>query len=216
MDLQGGARKVKKAILGKKVGMTQIFSKDGEVLPVTIVEAGPCSVIQKKTEEKDGYNAVQLGFEDIKEEKINKPQKGHFEKYGVEPKKYIKEVRTNDEYEVGEDIKADIFAKGDKVDVTGTSKGKGFAGTVKRWNFSIGPKSHGSRNYRIPGAIGGGSDPAKVFKGQKMPGRLGREKVTIQNLEVVKVDSEKNILAIKGAVPGPKKGLLLIKDSVKA
>lgn len=207
-----------KAILGKKVGMTQIFDDEGEVLPVTIVEAGPCAVVQKKTKEKDGYTAVQFGFEDVKENRVNKPLKGHFEKHGVEPKKYIKEVRTNGddiEYQVGEEIKADIFEKGDKVDVTGTSKGKGFAGTVKRWNFSIGPKSHGSRNYRIPGAIGGSADPGKVFKGKKMPGRMGREKVTIQNLEVVKIDPEKNILAIKGAVPGPKKGLLLIKDSVK-
>lgn len=187
-------------------------------MPVTIIEAGPCSVVQKKTEEVDGYNGVQLGFGEVKEHRVNKPLKGHFDKYGIEPKKYIKEIRVDEDdeqYQVGEMIKADIFATGDRVDVTGTSKGKGFAGTVKRWNFNTGPKTHGSRNYRLPGAIGAGSDPARVFKGQKMPGHMGREKVTIQNLEVVKVDPEKNILAVKGAVPGPKKGLLLIKDSVK-
>ncbi|SJZ98397.1 50S ribosomal protein L3 [Selenihalanaerobacter shriftii] len=206
-----------KVILGKKVGMTQIFNDEGDVIPVTVVEAGPCSVVQKKIEEVDGYNAVQFGFEDIKEQRINKPLKGHFEKHGVEPKKYIQEIRINEDegYEVGEVIKADVFGNGDKVDVTGTSKGKGFSGTIKRWNFSLGPKTHGSRNYRLPGAIGAGSDPARVFKGQKMAGHMGREKVTIQNLEVVKVDPEKNILAIKGAVPGPKKGLLLIKETVK-
>jgi large subunit ribosomal protein L3 len=206
-----------KAILGKKIGMTQIFNDEGEVLPVTIVEAGPCSIIQKKTEEVDGYSAIQLGFEDIKENRVNKPLMGHFDKYGVEPKRYIKEVRVDvdDEYQIGEDIKVDIFEEGDKIDVTGVSKGKGFSGTVKRWNFTIGPKSHGSRNYRLPGAIGAGSDPARVFKGQKMAGRMGREKVTIQNLEVVKIDPEKNILAVKGAIPGPKKSLVFVTDSVK-
>ncbi|MGM0470782.1 MAG: 50S ribosomal protein L3 [Bacillota bacterium] len=206
-----------KEILGKKVGMTQIFNDDGEVVPVTVIEAGPCSVVQKKTEEVDGYSAVQLGFEDVKESRVNKPLKGHFDKYGVEPKKYVKEVRVEDEdeFEVGDEITADIFAVGDKVDVTGTSKGKGFAGTVKRWNFNLGPKTHGSRNYRLPGSIGASADPARVFKGKKMPGRMGRKKVTIQNLKVAKVDAEKNIIAVKGAIPGPKKGLVQIKDSVK-
>lgn len=204
-------------ILGKKVGMTQIFDDEGEVIPVTVIEAGPCSVVQKKTEEKDGYKAIQLGFGEAKESKLNKPLKGHFDKYGVEPKEYIREVRINeeDEYEVGDEIKADIFAVGDRVDVTGTSKGKGFAGTVKRWNFNLGPKTHGSRNYRLPGSIGASADPARVFKGKKMPGRMGREQVTIQNLKVAKVDPEKNILAVKGAVPGPKKALVRIKESVK-
>ena len=206
-----------KGILGKKVGMTQIFSDDGEVIPVTVVEAGPCSVIQKKSEEIDGYNSAQLGFEDVKKFKVSKPLKGHFDKYDVDPKKYIREFRMDGakELEPGTELKADVFAEGDSVDVTGISKGKGFAGTVKRWNFNTGPKTHGSRNYRLPGAIGGGSDPARVFKGQKMPGHMGREKVTIQNLEVVKVDAEKNLVLIKGAVPGPKKGLLKIQETVK-
>ncbi len=206
-----------KGILGKKVGMTQIFNDDGEVVPVTVVEAGPCSVIQKKTEEIDGYNAIQLGFVDTKEDKVNKPLKGHFDKYGTAPKKYVKEFKAfiDNEVEAGDEVTVDIFSVGEKVDVTGTSKGKGFAGTVKRWNFNTGPKTHGSRNYRLPGAIGAGSDPARVFKGQKMPGHMGRSKVTIQNLEIVKVDPEKNLLLVKGAVPGPKKALLVIKETVK-
>ncbi|PRX26205.1 LSU ribosomal protein L3P [Orenia metallireducens] len=206
-----------KAILGKKVGMTQIFTENGEVVPVTVVEAGPCTVIQKKTEEVDGYSSVQLGFVDDKENKVNKPLKGHFDKYGVNPKKYIREFRVEgaEALETGDEIKADTFAEGEKVDVTGISKGKGFAGTVKRWNFNTGPKTHGSRNYRRPGSIGAGSDPARVFKGKKMPGHMGHEQVTVQNLEVVKVDPEKNLLLIKGAVPGPKKGLLTIRQTVK-
>ncbi|MBM7623982.1 50S ribosomal protein L3 [Sporohalobacter salinus] len=204
-------------ILGKKVGMTQIFDDEGEVIPVTVIEAGPCSIIQKKTEQRDGYSAIQLGFGEAKKSKMNKPLKGHFDKYDVEPKEYIREVKVNeeDEYEVGDEIKADIFEVGERVDVTGTSKGKGFSGTVKRWNFNLGPKTHGSRNYRLPGSIGASADPARVFKGKKMPGRMGREKVTIQNLEVAKVDSEKNIIAVRGAIPGPKKGLVRIKESVK-
>ncbi|OCL27839.1 50S ribosomal protein L3 [Orenia metallireducens] len=206
-----------KAILGKKIGMTQIFTENGEVVPVTVVEAGPCTVIQKKTEEVDGYNSVQLGFVDDKENKVNKPLKGHFDKYGVNPKKYIREFRVEgaEALETGDEVKADVFAEGEKVDVTGISKGKGFAGTVKRWNFNTGPKTHGSRNYRRPGSIGAGSDPARVFKGKKMPGHMGHEQVTVQNLEVVKVDPEKNLLLIKGAVPGPKKGLLTIRQTVK-
>jgi len=206
-----------KAILGKKVGMTQVFTETGEVVPVTVVEAGPCTVIQKKTEEVDGYSSVQLGFVDDKENKVNKPLKGHFDKYGVNPKKYIREFRVEgaEALETGDEVKADVFTAGEKVDVTGISKGKGFAGTVKRWNFNTGPKTHGSRNYRRPGSIGAGSDPARVFKGKKMPGHMGHEQVTVQNLEVVKVDSEKNLLLIKGAVPGPKKGLLTIRQTVK-
>ncbi|WP_027339540.1 50S ribosomal protein L3 [Halonatronum saccharophilum] len=206
-----------KGILGKKVGMTQIFNENGEMIPVTVVEAGPCAVVQKKTEEIDGYNSIQLGFEDLKENKITKPVKGHFEKYGVNPKKYIEEfqVEGSETLEPGDEVKVDVFSAGDVVDVTGVSKGKGFAGTVKRWNFNTGPKTHGSRNYRRPGSIGAGSDPARVFKGKKMPGHMGAEKVTVQNLEVVKVDSEKNLLLVKGAIPGPKKGLLTIKAAVK-
>ncbi|TDX49288.1 50S ribosomal protein L3 [Orenia marismortui] len=206
-----------KGILGRKVGMTQVFNEAGEVVPVTVVEAGPCPVVQKKTEEVDGYTAVQLGFVDKKANKSNKAQKGHFEKYGVDNKKYIREFRIEgaENLEPGDEVKVDTFAAGDKIDVTGISKGKGFAGTVKRWNFNTGPKSHGSRNYRRPGSIGAGSDPARVFKGKKMSGHMGHEKVTVQNLEVVKVDTEKNLLLIKGAVPGPKKGLLTIRETVK-
>ncbi|AGB40201.1 50S ribosomal protein L3, bacterial [Halobacteroides halobius DSM 5150] len=206
-----------KGILGKKIGMTQVFNDDGEVIPVTVVKAGPCPVIQKKTEEVDGYSAVQLGFEDAKAFRVNKPVTGHFEKYGIEPKKYIKEFRLDgvEELETGDEVKVDTFSAGDKIDVTGTSKGKGFAGTVKRWNFSTGPKTHGSRNYRLPGSIGQSADPARVFKGKKMAGHMGREKVTVQNLEVVKVDLEKDVLLVKGSVPGPKKGLLTIEKAVK-
>jgi large subunit ribosomal protein L3 len=207
-----------KGILGKKIGMTQVFTDEGEVMPVTVVKAGPCTVLQKKTEEIDDYNAVQLGFEDIKESRVNKPVEGHFDKYGVEPKRYLKEFKLEgiEELEPGDEISVEAFAEGDLVDVTGVSKGKGFAGTVKRWNFNTGPKTHGSRNYRRPGSIAPGSaDPARVFKGKKMAGRMGREKVTIQNLEIVKVDSEKDVLLIKGSVPGPKKGLLTIKEAVK-
>ena len=206
-----------KGILGKKVGMTQVFKENGEVVPVTVVEAGPCPVIQKKTETVDGYEAVQLGFEDAKEFRVNKPESGHFEKYGIEPKKYVKEFRIDgvEELETGDEITVETFAEGEKVDVTGTSKGKGFAGTVKRWNFNTGPKTHGSRNYRLPGSIGQSADPARVFKGKKMPGRMGREKVTVQNLEVVRVDLDKNVLLIKGGLPGPKKGLLKITETVK-
>ncbi|MBM7557833.1 50S ribosomal protein L3 [Halanaerobacter jeridensis] len=206
-----------KGILGKKIGMTQVFKENGEVVPVTVVKAGPCPVIQKKTEAVDGYEAVQLGFEDAKEFRVNKPEKGHFEKHGISPKKYVKEFRMSgtEELETGDEVTVENFAEGEKVDVTGTSKGKGFAGTVKRWNFNTGPKTHGSRNYRLPGSIGQSADPARVFKGKKMPGRMGRERVTVQNLEVVRIDSEKNVLLIKGGLPGPKKGLLEITETVK-
>jgi len=202
-----------KGILGKKIGMTQIFDEEGQAIPVTVIEAKPNVVVQKKTVEIDGYNAIQIGFEDIKEHKLNKPLLGHFKKVGVSPKRYLKEIRTEDveKYEVGQEIKVDIFKKGEKVDVVGTSKGKGFAGAIKRWNFSRGPMSHGSRYHRRPGSLGS-TDPARVFKGRKLPGRMGGERVTIRNLEIVKVDPEKNMLLIKGSVPGPKKGLVLIKN----
>ncbi|MFO7819888.1 MAG: 50S ribosomal protein L3 [Halanaerobacter sp.] len=206
-----------KGILGKKVGMTQVFKENGEVVPVTVVKAGPCPVVQKKTEAVDGYEAVQLGFEDAKEFRVNKPESGHFEKYDIDPKKYVKEFRMSgvEELDTGDEVTVETFAEGEKVDVTGTSKGKGFAGTVKRWNFNTGPKTHGSRNYRLPGSIGQSADPARVFKGKKMPGRMGREKVTVQNLEVVRVDADKDVLLIKGGLPGSKKGLLKITETVK-
>ncbi len=206
-----------KAILGKKIGMTQVFNEDGTVVPVTVVEAGPLSVVQKKTEENDGYNAIQIGFKAHKENRVNKPKKGHFDKAGVEYKKYLREFRTEnlDQYEIGQEIKADIFKSGDKVDVSGVSKGKGFQGTIKRHNQHRGPMSHGSHYHRSPGSMGAASDPSKVFKGKKLPGHMGHEKVTVSNLEVVRVDAEKNLLLIKGAVPGPRGGLLTIKESTR-
>lgn len=208
---------MKKGILGKKLGMTQVFAEDGTVIPVTVVEAGPCVVTQIKTEEKDGYNAVQLGFEDIREKLVNKPLKGHFDKAGVPYKRYLREFKFEnvDEYKVGDEIKVDIFNVGDKVDVVGRSKGKGFAGAIKRWNFSRGPMSHGSHFHRAPGSMGATSSPGRVFKTKKLPGRMGNKRVTVQNLEVVKVDAERNLMLIKGAVPGPKGSLLIIKESVK-
>lgn len=208
---------MKKGILGKKLGMTQVFAEDGTVIPVTVVEAGPCVVTQIKTEEKDGYNAVQLGFEDIREKLVNKPLKGHFDKAGVPYKRYLREFKFEnvDEYKVGDEIKVDIFNVGDKVDVVGRSKGKGFAGAIKRWNFSRGPMSHGSHFHRAPGSMGAASSPGRVFKTKKLPGRMGNKRVTVQNLEVVKVDAERNLMLIKGAVPGPKGSLLIIKESVK-
>lgn len=206
-----------KAILGKKIGMTQIFTEDGNVVPVTVVEAGPLSVVQKKTEDKDGYNAVQVGFIKAKDNKVNKPKKGHFDKAGVEYKKFLREFRTDDleQFEIGQEIKADVFESGDKVDVTGVSKGKGFQGVIKRHNQSRGPMTHGSHFHRRPGSMGAASDPSKVFKGKKLPGHMGHEKVTVSNLEVVRVDAEKNLLLIKGAVPGPRGGFLTIKKSIK-
>lgn len=208
---------MKKGILGKKLGMTQVFAEDGTVIPVTVVEAGPCVVTQIKTEEKDGYNAVQLGFEDIREKLVNKPLKGHFDKAGVPYKRYLREFKFEnvDEYKVGDEIKVDIFNVGDKVDVVGRSKGKGFAGAIKRWNFSRGPMSHGSHFHRAPGSMGAASPPGRVFKTKKLPGRMGNKRVTVQNLEVVKVDAERNLMLIKGAVPGPKGSMLIIKESVK-
>lgn len=208
---------MQKAILGKKLGMTQIFNEEGKVVPVTVIEAGPCIVVQKKSQETEGYEAIQLGFYDIAERKVNKPLQGHFKKANVAPKKYLAEFKLENVqgYEVGQEIKADVFSVGEAVDVTGTSKGKGFAGSIKRHNQSRGPMSHGSRYHRGPGSLGA-VDPARVFKGQTLPGRMGGEKVTVQNLEVVKVDTERNLLLIKGAIPGAKGSLVTIKDSVKA
>lgn len=209
---------MKKAILGKKLGMTQLFGEDGVLIPVTVIEAGPCRVIQKKTAENDGYDAVQVGFLEKKEKHTTKPLQGHFKKAGTGYMKYLKEFKldTAAEMNVGDEIKADVFAEGDAVDVTGISKGKGYAGTVKRWGTHRGPMTHGSGYHRGPGSMGACSTPSRVMKGKKLAGHLGVEKVTVQNLSVVKIDAEKNILAIRGAVPGPKGGLVIIKNSVKA
>ncbi len=209
---------MKKAILGKKLGMTQLFGEDGILIPVTVIEAGPCRVIQKKTAENDGYDAVQVGFLEKKEKHTTKPLQGHFKKAGTGYMKYLKEFKldTAAEMNVGDEIKADVFAEGDAVDVTGISKGKGYAGTVKRWGTHCGPMTHGSGYHRGPGSMGACSTPSRVMKGKKLAGHLGVEKVTVQNLSVVKIDAEKNILAIRGAVPGPKGGLVIIKNSVKA
>ncbi|MBQ5678139.1 MAG: 50S ribosomal protein L3 [Clostridia bacterium] len=208
---------MQKAILAKKLGMTQIFDETGKVIPVTVIEAGPNAVIQKKTVENDGYEAVQVGFVDLKDKKTNKPTKGHFAKAGVTPKKFIKEFRLDDvsALNVGDEIKADIFEAGEKVDVAGISKGKGYAGTIKRWGQHRGPMTHGSGYHRGPGSMGMCSDPGRVFKGKRLPGHMGVERVTIQNLAVVRVDAEKNIILIKGGVPGPKGGLLIVKNTVK-
>lgn len=208
---------MQKGILGKKLGMTQIFAADGKIVPVTVVEAGPCVVVQKKTVTTDGYNAVQVGFDTIKEKLVNKPLKGHFAKHNVKATRFLREFRLNDidSLNVGDLIKADIFAEGELVDVTGVSRGKGFAGGIKRWNFHRGPEAHGSKYHRAPGSLGKRSW-ARVPKGRKLPGHLGVEKVTVQGLRVVRVDAEKNLLLIKGAVPGAKGSLLTIRDSVKA
>ncbi|GMQ63274.1 MULTISPECIES: 50S ribosomal protein L3 [Vallitalea] len=209
---------MKKAIIAKKVGMTQIFEESGELVPVTVLEAGPCIVTQVKTLENDGYKAVQVGFGEKKEKHTNKPMKGHFDKAGVSFKKHIKEFRLDnaEEFEVGNEIKADTFEIGDKVDVSGVSKGKGFQGSIKRHNQSRGPMGHGSKSHRVSGSMGGASSPSRVFKGKKLPGHMGSENVTVQNLEVVRVDVENNLLLIKGAVPGPKKSIVTIVNSVKA
>lgn len=209
---------MKKAILGKKIGMTQIFTEDGNLVPVTVIEAGPCPVVQKKTVEVDGYSAVQLGFADKKEKHSNKPEKGHFAKAGVPVKKYLKEFKLDgaDEMNVGDVLDVTQFADGDVLDVTGTSKGHGYAGTIKRWGTHRGPMTHGSHYHRGPGSLGACSDPSRVFKGKKMPGHFGVDKVTIQNLDLVKVDAERNLLLVKGSVPGPKGGLLVVKNAVKA
>ena len=198
--------------------MTQIFNEDGVLTPVTVLQAGPCVVTQVKTEENDGYSAVQVGFADKKEKGINKPQKGHFDKAGVAPKRFVREFRFEnaEEYTVGQEIKADIFAAGDKIDATATSKGKGYAGGIKRHGLKSGPSAHGSKYHRHAGSNGMASDPRQEFKGKKMPGQMGAERVTIQNLEIVKVDADQNIILVKGAVPGPKKSLVMLKESVKA
>ncbi len=209
---------MKKAIVGKKLGMTQLFDANGNVVPVTVIEAGPCVVAQKKTVENDGYEAVQIGYGDLKASKVNGPMKGHFAKGDVAPKKVLREFRLEDTsaLNVGDLIKADIFAEGDAVDVRGTSKGKGYAGVIKRWNFSRLKESHGTGPVHRHGGSLGVIDPARVFKGKKMAGHLGNERVTVQNLSVVKVDAENNIIAVKGAVPGPKGGIVVLFDSVKA
>lgn len=210
---------MKKGIVGKKLGMTQLFGQNGNVVPVTVIEAGPCAVVQKKTAENDGYEALQVGFGDLKASKVTKPLKGHFAKGDVAPKKVLRELRLEDTsaLNVGDIIKADIFAEGEAVDVTGTSKGKGYAGTIKRWNFGRLKESHGTGPvHRHGGSLGACSSPSRVFKGKKMAGHLGHERVTIQNLNVVKVDAEKNIIAVKGAVPGPKGSIVVLFDSVKA
>ena len=209
---------MKKAILGTKVGMTQIFGENGELIPVTVVLAGPCTVVQKKTTETDGYEAVQVGFGEVKEKKLNKPQKGHFAKADVANKKYLREFRLDDcsALNVGDEIKADIFEAGEKIDVTGISKGKGFAGPMKRWGLHRGPMTHGSGYHRGSGSMGACSNPGRVMKGKKLPGHMGVVRVTVQNLEVVKVDTENNLILLKGAVPGNKGGLVTIRNSVKA
>ena len=209
---------MKKAILATKVGMTQIFNEDGILTPVTVLQAGPCVVTQVKTEENDGYSAVQVGFVDIREKLVNKPKKGHFDKAGVSYKRFVRELKLENasEYAVAQEIKADIFAAGDKIDATAISKGKGFQGAVKRLGQHRGPMAHGSKFHRHQGSNGACSDPSKVFKGKGMPGHMGSKQITIQNLEVVKVDAENNLLLVKGAVPGPKKALVTIKETVKS
>ncbi len=209
---------MKKAILGTKLGMTQIFDADGKVIPVTVVAAGPCVVVQKKTMENDGYEAVQVGFGDVREKSMNKPQKGQFAKADVAAKKYLREFRLDDcqALNVGDEIKADTFEAGEKIDVTGISKGKGFAGPMKRWGLHRGPMAHGSGYHRGSGSMGACSNPGRVMKGKKLPGHMGVVRVTVQNLEVVKVDAEQNLILIKGAVPGNKGGLVTLRDSIKA
>ncbi|MGN0570881.1 MAG: 50S ribosomal protein L3 [Candidatus Fimenecus sp.] len=209
---------MQKGLIGKKIGMTQLFDENGKVIPVTVVEAGPCVVVQKKTTENDGYEAVQVGFGDVKVQRVNKPQAGHFKKADVAPKKVLKEFRLDDcaALNVGDILKADVFAVGDRVDVVGTSKGKGTAGAIKRWNFSRLKESHGTGPVaRHAGSLGACSDPSRVYKGKKLAGHLGAERVTIQNLDIVKVDAENNLIAIKGAIPGPKGGIVVLADTVK-
>ena len=209
---------MKKGLIGKKIGMTQIFDEKGNMIPVTVIEAGPCAVVMKKTIENDGYEAVQVGYGDVKVTKLNKPMKGHFDKAGVAPKKVLKEFKLADasSVNVGDILKADIFAAGDIGDVCGTSKGKGTAGAIKRWNFARLRESHGTGPVgRHAGSLGACSTPSRVYKGKKMAGHLGTERVTVQNLSVVKVDSENNLIAIKGSIPGPKGGIVVIADAVK-
>lgn len=206
-----------KAIIGRKLGMTQIFKEDGTLVPVTVIESDGMVVVQKKTVEKDGYNAIQVGFGKAKERNVNKPKKGHFAKSNVEVKKLLREfvVENPDEYELGQLITVEAFAEGERVDATGTSKGKGTAGVIKRHGHSRGPETHGSKSHRVTGSLGSSAYPARVIKGMKAAGRMGNEKVTVQNLEVVRVDAGKNLILIKGAIPGPKKGYITIKETVK-
>ena len=208
---------MKKAILATKVGMTQIFNENGALVPVTVLQAGPCVVTQVKTAENDGYKAVQVGFVDKREKLVNKPQKGHFDKAGVSYKRYVREFKFEnaEEYSVKDEIKADIFATGDKIDATAISKGKGFQGAIKRFGQHRGPMAHGSKFHRHQGSNGSATTPGRVFKGKGMPGHMGSKQITVQNLEVVKVDVDNNLILVKGAVPGPKKSLVTIKETVK-
>ncbi len=208
---------MKKAILGKKLGMSQIFAADGTVIPVTVVEAGPCAVVQIKTVAKDGYDAVKVAFGSVKANNVNKPTAGQYKIAGVQPMKTMKEFRFEDcsSYTVGQEIKADVFAVGDKVDVVGTTRGRGYTGTIQRWNTHCGPKAHGSGYHRGVGSLGANSSPSRVFKNKKMPGQYGHEQVTIQNLEVVKVDVARNVLLISGGIPGPKNSPVIIKNTCK-
>ena len=206
-----------KAIIGKKVGMTQIFDENGFVVPVTVIEAGPCTVAQVKSVDTDGYNAVQLGFGEVKDKHINKPEKGHFAKSKLAAKKHLREFRVDSaDVKVGDEVKADVFVAGDKIDVQGTTKGKGFQGVIKRHGQHRGPMGHGSMYHRRPGSMGSTSTPGRVFKGKKLPGHMGVQTVTIQNLDVVRVDMDKNVLLVKGSVPGPKGAILKIKATVKS
>ena len=209
---------MKKALIGKKVGMTQIFDEEGKVIPVTVIEATPCTVTQIKTVEQDGYSAVQLGFGDVKESKLNKPRLGHLSKNKIAPKKYLREFRLDsvEGMNVGDELKADVFTAGDRVDIQGTSKGKGFQGVIKRHGQSRGPMGHGSMYHRRPGSMGPTSTPGRVFKGKKLPGHMGAQTISIQNLEVVRVDLDKNVILVKGSVPGAKGAILKLKSSVKA
>ncbi|AAO37056.1 50S ribosomal protein L3 [Clostridium tetani] len=209
---------MKKAIIGRKLGMTQIFDENNRVVPVTVVEAGPCTVVQKKSVEKDGYEAIQVGYGEIREKLVNKPLKGHFEKAGVGLSRMLREFKLENvsEYQVGQEIKVDIFEAGEKIDVTGTSKGKGYQGIIKRWNAHRGPMSHGSKFHRAVGSMGAASYPARTFKNKRMAGHMGNVKSTVLNLEVVKTIPEKNLILIKGGIPGPNKGYVIIRNSIKA
>ena len=212
---------MKKAILGKKLGMTQKFLPDGRLVPVTVILAGPCTVVQKKTIEKDGYESIQVGFDAMNEKRaqklVNKPDAGHFKKAGISPVRHLREFRLENaaEYQVGQTIGVSVFEAGDKIDVTGTSKGHGFTGVIYRWNQTRGPMTHGSKYHRGVGSMGANSDPSRVFKNKHMPGHYGVERVTVQNLEIVKIDAERNLLLIKGAVPGPNGGLLIVRNAIK-
>lgn len=208
---------MKKAILGKKIGMTQVFADDGNQIPVTVIQAGPCVVTQKKTVENEGYASIQLGYQDIPTHKTNKPLNGHFAKAGVKPKKYLKEFKLedSDSYNVGQEVTVELFADGDIIDVTSVSKGKGFQGPIRRHGFSRGPMSHGSKYHRGTGSLGASAGMSRVHKGKKMAGRMGGEKITVQNLEIVKIDSDKNLILIRGAVPGAKGALVHLRDAIK-